>query len=97
MSLKVVLTRPAEYDLIDASDCYQERAGGGFKFASRVPEALERLGEMPEIYPFVHAEVRRGRVHGYPYVFYYRVKADCVEVLAIVHGRRSPDAWKGRL
>ncbi|OJW05470.1 MAG: hypothetical protein BGO49_01860 [Planctomycetales bacterium 71-10] len=97
MSLKVVLTHLAEYDLMNAGDWYQERAGGGFKFASRVREALEQVGAMPEIHPVVHADVRRGRIRGYPYLFYYRVRTDRVEVIAILHGRRSDDAWEARL
>lgn len=44
----------------------------------------------------VWKDVRFCRTRRFPYVVYYRVKADRVEVLAVLHGRRDPADWKRR-
>ena len=40
--------------------------------------------------------VRPAKLRRFPYVVYYRVLADRIEVLAVLHGSRDPRIWQGR-
>jgi len=68
----------------------------GARFAARVQEALDRIGQMPELHALAYRDVRRARVPRSPYNIYYRVLIDRVEILAVVHGRRDPSVWQSR-
>lgn len=96
MSLPVVLTAEAEADFDAAADWYQEKAGLGARFTARVREALNRVGQMPEVHAVLQGEVRRAKVATFPYGLDYRVRVDRVEVIAVLHNRRDPSVWKGR-
>jgi plasmid stabilization system protein ParE len=36
-------------------------------------------------------------VKRFPYVVYYRVHPDRIEVIAVLHGSRHPRTWRGRI
>lgn len=41
--------------------------------------------------------VHRRLVHGFPYAVVYRILSDeTVEIVAVMHGKQSPDYWKDR-
>ncbi len=96
MSLPVVLTREAATDFDAAADWYQEQAGLGAKFTADVREGLARIGQMPEMHAILHGDIRRAKVQKFPYNVYFRVRADRVEVIAVLLGRRDPSLWKSR-
>src|SRR3954470_5179678 len=98
MSLPVVLRPEAQADLVAARDWYeQQRPGLGDAFADAVDEVLGRVGPMPEIYAVVMNGVRRAKLQRFPYLVYYRVRGDRVEVLGVLHGSRDPQTWQGRV
>jgi toxin ParE1/3/4 len=97
MSLPVLVRPDAQADALAARDWYEgQRAGLGDVFAQAVDQLLTRIGEMPELFAVVLRNVRRGKLRRFPYVVYYRVLADRVEVIAIMHGSRSPHEWQDR-
>ena len=96
MSLPVVLTPEAEADFDAAADWYQEQAGLGAKFTACAREALNQIGQMPELHAILHRDIRRSKVQKFPYNVYFRVRADRVEVIAVLHSRRDPSVWKSR-
>ena len=97
MSRPVILRPEACRDVESARDGYEAlRAGLGQDSLDRVSEALGRVGAMPEMYGPVWQDVRAGRLRRFPYVVYYRVLADRVEVLAVLHGSRDPSVWQRR-
>ena len=51
---------------------------------------------MPEVYGIVWRNVCAARLRRFTFVVYYRVHADRVEVLAVMHGSRHPSAWRAR-
>ena len=97
MSLPVILRPEAEQDLEAARDYYDEQAGLGQAFVDRVSEVLDRIGDTPRLYAVIWKTVRSCQTRRFPYVIYYRVRTDFVEVLAVLHGRRNPTAWKRRV
>ncbi len=97
MSLPIVLRPEAQADLLAARNWYeQQRTGLGDTFAEAVEQILSWIEAMPEMYAVVAWDVRRGKLRRFPYVVYYRVLGDRIEVIAILHGSRDPQVWQGR-
>ena len=51
---------------------------------------------MPELYGVILGDIRRGKLRKFPYVVYYRVLVDRIEVIALLHGSRDQNSWKDR-
>jgi plasmid stabilization system protein ParE len=97
MSLPVVLRPEASQDVEEARDDYEtQQAGLGQTFLDRLNETLGWIGAMPEMYGVVWRNLRAARLRQFTYVVYYRVHADRVEVLAVMHGSRRASAWRSR-
>lgn len=73
-----------------------QRQGLGDEFSTEAHAALRRVGAMPEAFAINWRDVRAHLLRRFPYVVYYRVLPDRVEVLAILHGRRDPSTWRSR-
>ncbi len=97
MNLPVILNPTADREFEAAAEWYEkQQAGLGTRFVTQVQDALDRIGQEPELHAIVFKNLRRSRVSKSPYNIYYRALADRVEVLAIVHGRRAPSVWQSR-
>jgi toxin ParE1/3/4 len=97
MSLPIVFRPEAQADVLEARDWYEQQGAGlGDAFAESVRETLSRIQAMPELYAAVLRNVRRGKLRRFPYVVYYRVLPDRIEVLGVLHGRRDPRIWQER-
>ena len=96
MNLPIILEPAAARDLEAAAEWYEREARSGTRFVARVQEVLDQIGQMPELHAVAHRDVRRARVPRSPYSIDYRVLADRVKVLAVVHGRRDPSSWQSR-
>ncbi len=97
MSLPVAVRPDAQVDLRNARDWYdRQRPGLGDAFAVAVEKFLARIEALPELYAVTIHDVRQGKVKKFPYVVYYRVLADRIEVIAVLHGGRNPQAWQDR-
>ena len=97
MRLPVVLRHEAAADLLAARDWYDRQAMGlGDGFSARAEEVFDQLAAMPELFAATWGNVRACRLRKFPYVVYYRVLADCVEVLAVLPASRDPSAWQSR-
>jgi toxin ParE1/3/4 len=98
MSLPLILRPEAQADLLAIRDVYeQQRAGLGTAFGDAVDDLLLRIRAMPQLYAVAHKDVRRAKVRRFPYVAYYRVLADRIEVFAVLHGSRDPQIWQSRV
>jgi plasmid stabilization system protein ParE len=96
ISVKLSLHPEVEADVAGAIAFYDSRTAGlGSDFLGEVLRTFERIESAPEAWPLVEGPVRRCLVDRFPYGVYYRV--DLAIVLAVMHGRRRPGAWKGRL
>ncbi len=69
------------------------RAAGRFQAA--VEECIDAIAEAPERYPEIEPGIRRRLVlHRFPYAVLYRIVADEVQVVAVMHTRRRPGYWR---
>ncbi len=93
-----LLVRPeAEQDMAEGRDWYEGRREGlGAEFLTAVDEVFACIRETPELYAPEYKSVRRVGLNRFPYVVYYRIVGDDVEVLAVLHGSRSPRSWRSR-
>jgi plasmid stabilization system protein ParE len=97
MSLRVAFRPEAQGDLLQAHDWYEQQAGLGDAFSDRAEEAIERIQRMPRMYAMVFRDVRRAKIRRFPYLIYYRVQQDRIEVIAVLHGSRDPRLWQQRV
>ena len=98
MNLAAVVRPEAVGDVVEARRWYEEQEQGlGDAFAASVEETVNRMKSMPRMYPAAHREVRRGKLRKFPYLIYYRVQPNKLEVLAVLHGSRDPRLWRERI
>ena len=79
---------------------YEERADGlGTEFLVEVDRSIETVREAPMIWPCGDEErgIRRYFVHRFPYGVVYRVSNQIIQIIAVMHLRRHPDYWRGRV
>ena len=98
MTLPVRLTSAAVRDVTLAQSWYLDEAPQILaSFEEELDEALRRISERPESYQTVERSVRRALVRKFPFSVYYRVLAEWIEVIAVVHQSRDPRTWQRRI
>lgn len=98
MRRHLVLRPKAEADLLQARDWYeQESLELAEAFADSFEEMIARIEAMPELYVVVLENIRRAKLRRFPYLVYYRVFPQLIEVLGVLHGSRDSPAWKERI
>ncbi len=97
MSLPLIIRPEAEADLAEAFAWYEaQRAGLGVELLAEVRATLERVCKGPERYPVGLREVRRAPVRRFPYSVYFVPLQEKIAVIAVLHHRRNPEAWRRR-
>jgi plasmid stabilization system protein ParE len=87
----------AEEELLAACRWYEEQKPGlGARFADAIDDAFQRIASNPSAFPIVHNEIRRAVLRQFPYGVYFRVQADAIVVIAVMHRRRHPRQWRAR-
>lgn len=87
----------ASADVGEARRYYEAVADGlSERFADSLDELFTRLASFPRSAPLVagYDDVRRAVVRQFPYVVFYRHRADRIDVLRVLHAARS-DAGSG--
>lgn len=97
MTHAVRIREEAEVDLAEAAHWYeQQQAGLGHEFLDLALSLLHSLPQHPLQYPAIHKNVRRVLLHRFPFGIFYRVEADYILVLAVMHASRHPGRWQRR-
>ncbi len=98
MSLPVILRAEAEADIAEAAAWYERRSPGlGAEFVRSLDACFTLIGREPEIFPVVHRQARMGLPRKFPYLVIYCVFPETISIVAVMHGRRHPRHWQGRL
>jgi len=80
-----------------AAAFYNEKQPGlAQRFLDDIEDALHRIQRHPQAYRLVEGDIRKCRVAHFPYGIIYRVRSDLIEIIAVMHLRRSPAYWKQR-
>lgn len=75
----------------------QQSEGLGGQFALEVRKTLDRISAFPEACPVLSERTRRCRVRRFPYGVIYHIQDDTLLIVAVMHLRRHPAAWRGRV
>ena len=97
MTLRVAFRAAARRELVEAAGWYElQRAGLGSAFLGEIDRCLASVAEHPSLYATVRGDVRRVVTRRFPYGLYYRIRADRIVVVAVLHGSRDPRVWQRR-
>jgi plasmid stabilization system protein ParE len=97
MTLPAVFRPEAAVDVLEARDYYErQRTGLGDQFAAAIDETVSLIAAQPELFAVVLRTIRRTKLHRFPYIVYYRILVDRIEIVAVLHGSRHPRTWQRR-
>jgi hypothetical protein len=57
---------------------------------------MVEIEQDPERFPVVHGRLRRRLLQRFPYGVYFKVYAQTINVVGVIHGHRHPDVWLKR-
>ena len=88
----------AARELLAAVRYYEaHRAGLGGEFLDEYDAALKEIAKYPGRSPVARGLARRYRLHRFPYAIVYETRAKFLVVVAVMHGKQSPEYWINRL
>ena len=94
---RVIFLDPAEEEMIEAASYYQDQAVGlGEHFVAEVQHAVERIAENPMSGRIIKGETRRRLLRRFPFGILYRIEAEEIVIVAVMHLRRRPGYWSDR-
>jgi plasmid stabilization system protein ParE len=98
MKYKVIVRPEAEDDLKGAFSWYEDkRIGLGYDFLLQVDAGINFINRNPEIHPTAYKGTRKHLIKRFPYKIIYLVEGSRIIVLAVIHGKRSPELIKKRI
>ena len=97
MTPRFIVRSPAEADLAEAFEWYEQRSRGlGLEFLRAVDVTFATIARTPQQFPRVHQEIRRARLRRFPYGVFFLEQAGPISVLAVMHAHRDPRRWLSR-
>lgn len=99
MAAKALEIHPSALsDLKSAIAWYLERSEpAAVEFVAEVDRAVALVVESPARWPSGEHGTRKFVLNRFPFAVVYREKLTTLQILAIAHGHRNPEYWKGRL
>ena len=70
--------------------------GLGEQFLTALLDQLGRIQENPDAYAILYRKIRASPMRRFPYIIYYRVMPDRINVIAVQHGHQKPRSWRRR-
>jgi plasmid stabilization system protein ParE len=96
--MRVEFLSAAEDELGGAVAYYNEQSEGlGYEFAGEIKQTIGRILRFPDAWAQLSPRTRRARTKRFPYVVICQVRGDTVPIVAVMHLRRHPAAWKSRV
>ncbi|MBK5280820.1 MAG: type II toxin-antitoxin system RelE/ParE family toxin [Nitrospiraceae bacterium] len=94
----IVFLPPAQEEMTAASRYYQAQSTGlGTEFLAEVERTIAAIVSHPKAAPKVKPDIRRRLLKRFPFGILYVATVDEIVVLAVMHLRRRPGYWQGRL
>ena len=96
--IAIVFLSPAQEEMTAAARYYQSQSIGlGAEFLAEVERTIAAITSHPKAAPKVRQDVRRRLLKRFPFGILYVATVDEIVVLAVMHLRRRPGYWEGRL
>lgn len=87
----------AEEETQKAAKWYENESQGlGAAFLELVEQTLTAISENPLRFPLVYRDIRRALLKRFPYGVFFRVRANRIRVLSIMHLSRDSSRWQKR-
>jgi plasmid stabilization system protein ParE len=97
MTTPIDFRSEAVEEIDDAFTWYEEqRVGLGDEFLFAFLARIHDLQEDPQRWAVLYRKIRACPMRRFPYIIYYRLLDDCINVIAVQHGHRNPRAWRRR-
>ena len=94
----IVFLAPAEAEMLEAAEYYVRQAPGlGRDFLAEVQRNTRGIIENPQLGRVIRRPIRRRLLLGFPFGILYRVDAQEIIILAVMHLRRRPGYWEDRI
>lgn len=88
----------AEDELVEAARYYEKRSDGlGHRFLSEVRDHIDEIVKHPDRFPVFRGDVRRKSLDRFPYNLLYVIEENGIKIVAVMHQKRRPNYWIGRL
>jgi len=68
----------------------------GDRFRAEFEVSIARILSFPHAWQSLSEKIRRRRLISFPYGIVYRLKANEVRILAVMHLHQEPDHWRNR-
>jgi plasmid stabilization system protein ParE len=96
--MRLIIEAAARRDIDEAAGWYenQERGLGG-AFLDAVQAAVGRITATPRIFRLSRANMRAASIRKFPYTIYFTQTEEIVQIVAVLHQRRDPNALDSRL
>lgn len=94
---RVAFHPEADTEVIESAHWYDsQKPGLGASFLDEIEAAVARISATPEAFGTVTGDIRMHLLHRFPYGIVYRVEADRIFVIAVMHLHREPRCWEHR-
>ena len=94
---QLTFAEPARAEAREARRYYEAISPDlALRFSAALDRVVRRVEADPLLWPPVKGKIRRALLTRFPYALLYRVEADAIYVLAVMHQRRKPSYWLGR-
>lgn len=96
-SLPLSVSPQAEEEARQAAQWYERESSGlGRAFLEVVEQTLAAISENPLRFPLAYRDIRKALLKRFPYGVFFRIRADQIRVVAIMHLSRDPGRWQRR-
>lgn len=65
-------------------------------FYKQIDESLETIRKYPLSFQKIHKNIRKFTVKHFPFIIYYQIEKNTIQIIAIFHTSRNPRIWKER-
>ena len=98
MKYRTIVRPEVENDLKEAFSWYEDkRQGLGYDFLLQMDAGVRFIERNPEICLPEYKGTRKHLIKRFPYKIIYLVEKESINVLAVIHGKRSPNLIKNRI
>lgn len=97
-SFSIELSDDAEDDFNKSYEYYYEdnpKVADAFYIS--INHCFEIIKQNPNTFPIAYKNVRKYVIKKFPFVVYYRIVDEVIQVIAIFHTSRNPETWNERI
>ncbi|MBA2762854.1 MAG: type II toxin-antitoxin system RelE/ParE family toxin [Segetibacter sp.] len=97
MEYQIKIYREARSDIHQIIKWYDLQAEGlGDKFEAMLDNAINSIANNPTAFAYLFENVRRIRVKKFPYIIFYKIDQQNINIFGVIHTKRNPYLIKER-